>query len=547
MRCGEPCARGEADVHHLMPRALGGSDDPSNLVTLCDGCHAAHHPTLQASLARRMLERWGARLARWLEREGALPADLDRVGVALRLLGKSGFREGQLAAVLAALRSRSVLMVSPTGSGKSLCFQLPALLRRELSLVLSPLKALMSDQVAGLTLQKIPVTFLNSSLSVAEKRLRLELVEAGAIKLLYCAPERFDATLADPATVERMKRLRPAFLVVDEAHCVDRWGIAFRPNYGRIADIRRSLGNPPVLAFTATAGLDTQRRILKSLGAEDAEVIVSDVDRPNIALLRVPGRTMAEKASTTASLLDIPHGGRTMIFVPTVRLGGQLQAALAERGHEVPFFHGRLDKLTQEFLLGRFSGRLEPELRAIICTNAFGMGLDVPDVRLVVHLQTPASIEDYVQEFGRAGRDGRQSVAVIFGNRADAGLHRFMLEKVIDAASKNPDPAISNAKRLATLRATRHRQIDDVTALSVETTRCFRRGLHDYFQASDVLRGKPLYLRLLAWIFGERRRKVSRGGCCDFCDRVGVGGSVDYCHALLTARRRHRQRRRAIV
>src|SRR5262245_33449924 len=179
--CGGACASGEADVHHLIPRASGGGDDPANLVTLCDGCHAAHHPNLQASLARRAIERWGVRLARWLDRQNQLAGLDESIGSTLRLLGLQRFRAPQLEVVLAALRGESLLLVSATGSGKSLCFQIPILLNRGLGIIISPLKALMSQQVAELQLKKIPSTFINGDLAPFEKTIRYQLMRDGAV------------------------------------------------------------------------------------------------------------------------------------------------------------------------------------------------------------------------------------------------------------------------------------------------------------------------------------------------------------------------------
>ena len=252
--CGNPCSQGEADVHHLIPRATGGADDPANLITLCDGCHAAHHPNLQGSLARRTIERWGLKLARALDRRNDLAGIDESIGAAMRLLGVTHLRTPQLEVILAALRGESLLLVSATGSGKSLCFQLPILLSRGCGFVISPLKALMSQQVAGLTTKKIPGTFINGDVGPEEKKIRYRWLRDGAIKFLYCTPERFDPRMVRQSEVDEIIRARPAYLVIDEAHCIDRWGRDFRPNYGRLGAIRRALGNPPVLAFTATAG-----------------------------------------------------------------------------------------------------------------------------------------------------------------------------------------------------------------------------------------------------------------------------------------------------
>ena len=184
--------------------------------------------------------------------------------------------------VEAALSGQSVLVVSPTGFGKTLCFQLPAVLRQGVSVVVSPLKALMAEQVSSLLRLKIPSTFINSDLDRDEKRLRYRLLANKSFKLLYAAPERF--FVQNESELQGLRSIRPAFLVIDEAHCVDQWGRDFRPEYGRLREVREALGSPPVLAFTATAGVEMQQRILASLGVGDARVFVRDVDRPNISL-----------------------------------------------------------------------------------------------------------------------------------------------------------------------------------------------------------------------------------------------------------------------
>jgi ATP-dependent DNA helicase RecQ len=391
---------------------MGGTDDLSNLVTLCDGCHAAHHPNLAGGLARRVIERWAVRLARWLDAQSVTTEATTNFGPALRLFGLQRFHQGQLPIVLAALSGKSILVVSPTGSGKTLCFQLPAVLRRGLTLVVSPLKTLMSEQVSDLLAKKIPSTFINSDLNREEKSIRFSLVDRQAIKLLYLAPERFFVRSEEER--QRLKQTNPSFLVVDEAHCVDQWGRDFRREYGRLREVREKLGSPPVLAFTATAGREMQERILASMGIEDAVVFVRDVDRPNIALVRK--RCAADQRSEEiASLLRLPQlrGQKAMIFVPSTKVGVDLQSELNEKGLDIPFYHSKLGTAWErQELVKRFLGQSRPSVDQIICTNAFGMGLDVPNVRLVIHWQQSASVEDQLQEFGRAGRDGKPSVAV---------------------------------------------------------------------------------------------------------------------------------------
>ena len=271
----------------------------------------------------------------------------------------------------------------------------------------------MGEQVSALLRLKIPSTFINSDLDGDEKRLRYRLLAKTSFKLLYAAPERF--FVQNESELQVLRSIRPAFLVIDEAHCIDQWGRDFRPEYGRLREVREALGSPPVLAFTATAGVEMQQRILASLGVSDARVFVRDVDRPNISLLRWKA-SPAERPQIIAQLcqLPLPNGGKVMIFVPTRKIGEALQKYLRDQGLETPFYHSRLASAWErEQLVKRFVGESRPSVDRIICTSAFGMGLDVSNVRMVIHWQHPSSVEDYLQEFGRAGRDGRPSVAVL--------------------------------------------------------------------------------------------------------------------------------------
>ncbi|MCV9961960.1 RecQ family ATP-dependent DNA helicase [Pararhizobium sp. BT-229] len=512
--CSTKVKSRDADVHHLLPRSMGGSDELSNLVTLCDGCHAAHHPNLAGGLAKRTIERWAMRLARWLDSDArGLEAGMN-FGPVLRLFGVSHFRGGQLPIVLAALAGKSVLVVSPTGSGKSLCFQIPALLRRGCTIVVAPLKTLMSDQVSGLLRKKIPATFVNSGLSPEEKEIRYDMVGVNAVKFLYLAPERFFVKSKDER--KALAESEPEFLVVDEAHCVDAWGRDFRPEYGRLAEVREKLGSPPVLAFTATAGQAMQKRILSSLGIEDAEVFVRGVDRPNIALVRWAAAPSARHHEITALLrLPVFSGRKAMIFVPTAKVGQELQADLRNNGLDIPFYHSKFgNEWERQELLKRFQGESRPVVNHIICTNAFGMGLDVPDVRLVVHWQQPASVEDYLQEFGRAGRDGKQSVAVTFteggrGPGRDVGLLRFMAEKTATGSG------LDERSARAMLRQ-RFSQIEDLTTL-LGSKECFRQGIVEYFEGPRTSHRQSLGMRILNWAFSKETTPKRFRYCCDAC------------------------------
>lgn len=518
----------QLDVHHVVPRKHGGLDDPANLITLCDACHASRHPNVQLGLARRAIERAAVVVARLVDRSNELPDDLARLTAALHALGKTEFREGQLDVILAALRGESVLVVRPTGFGKSLCFHVPALMSRGTALVLSPLKALMNDQVGGLQRLGIPASFVNGDLSPSEKEARYQLLEAGTFKLFYCAPERFNKSLVKPAEVERILSQRPSYLVVDEAHCVDRWGDAFRPDYALIGQLRQRLGNPPVLAFTATAGAQTQARILSSLGVPEARRVVSDVDRPNIALVRKTIAGRAElRAPFIARLLRGVGEGKAMIFVPTKTKGEELQKALQMYGIDIPFFHAKAWTATErEMVMKRFTGQLDPPLDAVLCTNAFGMGIDVPNVRLVIHWQHPTSVEDYLQEFGRAGRDGKPALALLLADESpekDSGLLEFMAEKTIESSELNGAAAVAALD----LRVAQIGQMNDLVHSGGG---CFRRRLIAAL-GNDLPTRHPLAVRILERVFSQSRSVTRATMCCDACDpeaasRVLVGNSA---------------------
>jgi ATP-dependent DNA helicase RecQ len=433
--------------------------------------------------------------------------------------------------VLAALRGEDVLVVRPTGSGKTLCFQLPAVMRDGATVVLSPLKALMKDQVAELQARKVPGTFINSDIGPDEKAARYELLGNGALKFLYCTPERFGEKVRH-AEVAALSELRPAFLVVDEAHCVVRWGDAFRPDYSRIAAIREMLGNPPVLAFTATAGVSMQQQIKESLGVPEARTLVTGADRPNIALIRhlapynaqknepeKERRQMARRAELIARLIRNVRAGKAMIFVPTIKIGTALQQALTDHDLDLPFYHSRFGTANQrDMIVGRFTGRLEPSLDAVICTNAFGMGLDVPNVRLVINWQHPSSVEDYLQEFGRAGRDGAPATAVLLvGGNRDRSLLDWMAEQSLKQAAETGE--ISAEDQIDALLQ-RREAIAAMHEIATRRDSCFRKMLLLRLVGESGVSARPsLSERVLRWVFGEKSASSRAFFCCDNCDR----------------------------
>ena len=440
----------------------------------------------------------------------------------MRLLGVTRFRTPQLEVVLAALRGESLLLVSATGSGKSLCFQVPILLGQGCGFIISPLKALMSQQVADLQNRKIPGTFINGDLGPIEKEIRYALLRDHAIKFLFCTPERFDSAMVRAAEVEEITRARPSYLVVDEAHCIDRWGNDFRPNYGKLGAVREALGSPPLLAFTATAGVQSQQRILQSLGVPNARVVVTGVNRPNIKLARIAIKEDKDRYSIIVNLLKILPPGRAMLFVPTVNIGKQLQEGLQLLGVDLPFFHSKLGTANdREMLLGRFTGRLSPSANTVICTNAFGMGLDLPDVRLVIHWQHPASVEDYLQEFGRAGRDGNPAIAVLFTGPKDEGLLRFMAEKTVDLAE------IDGVPRTEILRG-KYLAIEAMRKAATSREVCFRSSIVHYFGEVLSPPRRSLAVRIVNWLFSRSATIPRTRLCCDRCDHVTSANIVDW-------------------
>lgn len=527
--CGVSISGRSAHVHHRLPRALGGLDVDENLISLCDTCHSMKHASLHASLGARFLQVASVRIAKLLAGQELKNLQGDRLGLALRYFGVKRLRPNQLEPIIAALNQQDVLLVSPTGSGKSICFQVPALLGASHSIVVSPLKALMADQVLGLLARGVPATFLNSDLSKSERVTRLDFLKKGIFKLVYLAPERFAYSRARDAELRTLFGKRPSYLVIDEAHCIDKWGDAFRPDYSEIGAYRRKLGSPPVLAFTATANATTRAEILNSLDAKNAKVFVEDVDRTNIALLRLRMGDMTKRAELVAELHNsMRHvcSGKTLVFVATRRQGEDVADLLAKQGVQTEFFHGRLAPMEREAIIQRFSTDYDVEnptsLSCLICTNAFGMGMDIPDVRLVFHWHHPSSVEDYAQEFGRAGRDGNQSLAVVFWGGDDCNLLHSMAKRSITKAIKGGKlPADAGAKAL-------DKRVDSIKRLNGFVTqhdKCFTRLLLDDLGAAEI-RFSKISRFFLELAFVGLRRKEKRQVCCDGCWRSVNNGPV---------------------
>jgi ATP-dependent DNA helicase RecQ len=337
----------------------------------------------------------------------------------LRVWGYAELRPLQAEAMLAALADRDSLVVLATGGGKSLCYQAPALLRDGLTVVISPLISLMQDQVAGLVESGVPAVMLTSAQDFAQKRAAAEKLASGEAKLLFVAPER----LVMPGFFGELAGYGLAALVVDEAHCISHWGHDFRPEYRRIGELRALRPDLPVHAFTATATPRVRRDIAAQLGLRDPALLVGDFDRPNLTYRFLP------RGDTAAQVLRVirRHEGEAGIVYCLRRSDvDALASALAAGGVRCLPYHAGLDGATRARNQDRF---LAEEVDVIVATVAFGMGIDRPDVRFVVHASLPKGVEQFAQETGRAGRDGLPSECVMLYAGADYYGWRSLAER----------------------------------------------------------------------------------------------------------------------
>src|SRR6201991_763596 len=338
--------------------------------------------------------------------------------------GFAGFRPGQREAVVAAREGRDVLVVMPTGSGKSLCYQLPALMRTDLTLVVSPLVSLMQDQVEALeAVAPGRVAQINGLQDSVTNRRALDGAIAGRVRVLYVSPERFSS----PGFLERLREARIGLFVVDEAHCVSQWGHDFRPEYFRLADAARWLGAKAILASTATATPQVAKDIQARLGLRDPVKVATGFDRPNLsfAVVSCPNKEVVFRR-IAAALAE--EGARpAIVYAGTRAESDRLAARLGrELSVEVIPYHAGLPRDARTEAQRRF---MHGEVGVVVATNAFGRGVDKADVRTVCHESVPSSIEAYYQEAGRAGRDGKPARCLLFATGRDKGLHVFFIER----------------------------------------------------------------------------------------------------------------------
>jgi ATP-dependent DNA helicase RecQ len=355
---------------------------------------------------------------------------LDDARAALgRTFGYADFRGAQADAVRAVLAGRDTLVLMPTGGGKSLCFQVPALVLPGLTLVVSPLVSLMKDQVDALTRRGVPAALINATVPRAEAAAILERAGGGGLRLLYVAPERFD----NAAFRARLPGLGVSLLAVDEAHCLSQWGYDFRPSYLRLGAVRTLLSSP-VIALTATATPEVRADIIGHLRLRDPVVLVRGFDRPNLRWHALAAADAAAKDRLLYALLTRPRKGVAVVYASTRKGVDVVTDRLNRCGVRAAAYHagvraGERRRLQDAFMAGR--------LPVIVATNAFGMGIDKPDVRLVAHHAMPSSLEGYYQEAGRAGRDGGAADCALIHSPGDRATHAFFLDR-----STPPRPVI---------------------------------------------------------------------------------------------------------
>ncbi len=341
----------------------------------------------------------------------------------------------------------------PTGGGKSLCYQLPAVVSRQTVVVISPLISLMQDQVMQLRQMEIPAAFVNSAIPSSEQHEVIRQAQQGAFRLLYLSPER----LAQPATVAWLKRVPVALFAIDEAHCISEWGHEFRPEYRQLSSLRVNFPDKPIAAFTASATKRVRHDILAQLQLREPDKYIASFYRPNLRYLVKRCEDAAQQEQLLVSALHAHAGENVIIYAPTIKRVEETADLVQEMGFPAVPYHGQMDAGTRKRNQERW---MSDEVRVLVGTIAFGLGINKPGVRAVIHVSLPKSVEQYYQEAGRAGRDGLPADCALLWRKKDLGLLAFFIDAIGDhAEQRRAWDRYNEILRFAEAGVCRHRQI----------------------------------------------------------------------------------------